>query len=426
MIRTLLAALLLAAVPSAALAQEDSQAIEEASYDRATQVQYVLLGTMKAEDVFAPSFLSAVPESQLKTIVDQLVAQNGPLLSVDELSYKGDAAIEFDLVFEKARAAAILQLSEEAPYLVTGFRITGVRRIDDAPQKILEDFIALPGNKGFGIYLLGEGGPQPILTNRPTEALAIGSAFKLYVLSALGREIKAGKRHWDDVVTLDAHSVPSGQMQDWPIGTPVTLQTLATLMISISDNTATDLLMRTLGRDAIAAEVVASGHSDPSRTLPLLRTVELFALKGGDPKRIEAYLAADDAGQAKLLDEWAGTLTPDAARVSTVPVAIDTIEWFASANDVANLYSRLRDLGDPVVTDILAVHALAPGQEDEYWDYIGYKGGSETGVINLSWLLKDKQGRWFVVSASWNDPEKPVDDAAFAALGARMLAMLHQ
>jgi len=47
-------------------------------------------------------------------------------------------------------------------------------------------------------------------------------------------------------------------------------------------------------------------------------------------------------------------------------------------------------------------------------------------VINLAWLLKDKEGRWFVVSASWNDPEKPLDDAAFAALGARMLAMLHQ
>jgi hypothetical protein len=424
MIRTLLATLLLTALPTAAMAQEDSNAIEDASYRRASEVQYVLLGTVPATDVFAPSFLSAVPESQLQTIVEQLVVQNGKLLSVDELKYRGDGAISFDLVFEQARAAAILQLSDEAPYQATGFRITGVRRIDDAPQKILADFIALPGSKGFGIYILGEGGPQPVLSNRPTAELAIGSTFKLYVLSALGREIKAGRRHWDDVVKLDAHSVPSGQMQDWPIGTPVTLQTLATMMISISDNTATDVLMRTLGRDALAAEVTASGHSDPSKMLPMLKTVELFALKSGDPARILAYTAADDAGQAKLLDQWAQTA--DGVSTRPGPVAIDSIEWFASPQDIANIYSRLRDLGDPVVMDILKVDALTPGNENDYWDYLGYKGGSETGVINLSWLLKDKADRWFVVSASWNDPAKPVDDAAFAALAARMLAMLHQ
>lgn len=424
MIRTLLAALLFTALPTAAMAQEDSEAIEDASYSRASQVQYVLLGTIPATDVFAPSFLSAVPESQLKTIVEGLVAQNGKLLSVDELKYRGDGAITFDLVFEQARAAAVLQLSDEAPYQAIGFRITGVRRIDDTPQKIMEEVAALPGVHGFGIYQLGEGGPQPVLTDKATQEFAIGSTFKLYVLSALAREIKAGKRHWDDVVKLDAHSVPSGQMQDWPIGTPVTLQTLATMMVSISDNTATDVLMRTLGRDALAAEVTASGHSDPSKMLPMLETVELFALKSGDPARIQAYSDADDAGQAKLLDQWA--LTDDGVSAKTGPTAISSIEWFASAQDIANVYSRLKALDDPVVMDILEINALSPGNEDDYWDYIGYKGGSEPGVINLSWLLKDKADRWFVVSASWNDGDKPVDDAAFAALGARMLAMIHQ
>ncbi len=337
-------------------------------------------------------------------LVAQLTAQNGKLLSVDELSYKGDGAIEFDLVFEQARASAIAYIDPDEPHLVTGFRITGVRRIDDAPQKILGDFIALPGNNGFGVYLLGDGDPQPILSNRPTEELAIGSAFKLYVLSALGREIKAGRRHWNDVVKLDAHSLPSGEMQRWPIGTPVTLQTLATLMISISDNTATDVLMRAIGRDAIAAEVRASGHSDPSRILPVLRTAEMFALKSGDPARLTQYAAADDAGQTTLLDQWA--LTADAGTPGAKPVAIDTVEWFASADDIAKVFARLRDLGDPAALDILGVNpGVAPADAGD-WAYTGFKGGSEAGVLNLSWLLKDSQDRWFVVTASWNDPEK--------------------
>lgn len=424
MIRALFPLLLLAAVPSAALAQENSEAIEQASYSRASQVQYVLLGTVPAAELFAPSFLAAVPESQLRTIADQLTAQNGRLLSVDELHYTGDGMVSFELVYERARAQAVMQLADEAPHQAVLFRITGVKRIDDTPQKITAELAVLPGIHGFGIYQLGEGGPQPVVTDRPTQQFAIGSTFKLYVLSALGREIRAGRRHWSDVVTLDAHSVPSGQMQDWPIGTPVTLQTLATMMISISDNTATDTLMRLLGRDALAAEVKASGHADPAKMLPLLTTAELFALKSGDPSRIKAYAAADDAGEAKLLDQWAPSLKPDISSM-TRPVAIDSIEWFASAQDIANIYARLRDLGDPVVLDILAIHPQAAPQETDYWNYVGYKGGSEPGVINLSWLLRDKDGRWFVVAASWNDPAKPIDESAFAALAARMLAMLH-
>ena len=67
--------------------------------------------------------------------------------------------------------------------------------------------------------------------------MAIGSTFKLYVLSALSHAIARGEHRWDEVVTLNQRSFPSGQMQDWPRSTPVTLQTLATMMIAISDNT---------------------------------------------------------------------------------------------------------------------------------------------------------------------------------------------
>ncbi len=39
---------------------------------------------------------------------------------------------------------------------------------------------------------------------------------------------------------------------------------------------------------------------------------------------------------------------------------------------------------------------------------------------------QDKQARWFVVTASWNDTEAAIDNDKLVALGARMLAMLHQ
>ncbi|TGD44549.1 hypothetical protein EEB11_02875 [Pseudotabrizicola sediminis] len=67
----------------------------------------------------------------------------------------------------------------------------------------------------------------------------------------------AGQRDWADVVRLDSHntSLPSGLMQDWPVGSSVTLHTATLLMIAESDNTATDLLIDLLGRDRIAARL---------------------------------------------------------------------------------------------------------------------------------------------------------------------------
>jgi len=218
-------------------------------------------------------------------------------------------------------------------------------------------------------------------------------------------------------------------MQDWPQQAPVTLQTLATMMISISDNTATDTLMRLLGREAIAAEVVASGHSAPSRMLPMLTTIEAFALKAGDPARAAEYARADDKAQFAMLDRWAPVLTRenvDPGRLATPqPLAIDSIEWFASAHDIARILARLRDGGDPAVLQILSVNPSIPEQEATYWDYVGYKGGSESGVLNLSWLLKDKRGRWLAIAATWNNAEKNVDDTKLELLALRLMRMFH-
>lgn len=423
------AATLALAVPSVTLA-EDSAMLEEAGLARASDIEGVLKGNLDPASVFSPSFLKEVPAPQLQSLTAQLVAENGPILAIDEFAYSGNGAATFDIVFEKARADASLQLDMAAPYRVSGFRITNVSPIDDSPVKILADFATLPGEAGFGVYMLGEDGPQSILTSKGSSQFAVGSTFKLYVLSALVREIASGKRKWSDVATLGAPSLPSGQLQDWPAASPVTLHTLATMMISISDNTATDALIHLLGREAVEAELVAAGHSDPAAALPVLTTVEFFVLKN-DPARIAAWQAAADA-QARhaLLSEWAPTLTAANANLGKLmtagPTAIDSIEWFASSEDIARAFMRLRDYGDPMAMDILAINTVMSDSETAAWDYVGYKGGSETGVLNLSWLLKDKQGRWFSVSMSWNDPAAAVDEGKLIMLGKRLIGMLQQ
>jgi beta-lactamase class A len=432
MIRLLLAALLMLALPTAAMAQNDALSAQDplaaAAVRRAKQVLQVIQGSAKPEDVFAPSFLQAVPASQLQAVIKQLTDANGAAQAVENLAYKGNGGAALTIRFEKARVEAAMQLSADAPYLVTGFRITGGEPIGDSPAKIVAEIEALHGRASIGAYALDPGGPRPIFESRAAgEQFAIGSACKLYVLSALARQIEAGTRHWDDVVQLGQVSLPSGQMQAWPTGSPVTLHTLATMMVSISDNTATDTLIRLVGQDPIHAELVASGHSEPGRDTPFLTTIQSFAIKS-DPAKVAEYAAADSKGRQALLAKWATLLYTnhvDPSRFSaTKPNAIDTIEWFASNADIARIFQRLHDGGGWSALNILEVNKALPDAIASRWAYVGYKGGSETGVLNLSWLLQDQQGHWFAVSESWNDTTAPVDENQFVALGIRAIGML--
>jgi len=53
------------------------------------------------------------------------------------------------------------------------------------------------------------------------------------------------------------------------------------------------------------------------------------------------------------------------------------------------------------------------------------KGGSEPGVVNLSWLMERADGRVFSLVASWNDPAQDVEvdkHQAITAAAVRLLA----
>ena len=148
--------------------------------------------------------------------------------------------------------------------------------------------------------LLGPLDGDPVFTyGDATRQFPLGSTFKLYVLAAVSRAVDEGRLAWDDVLILDAKSFPSGIMQSWPDGAPVTLHTAATLMISISDNTATDLVLRAVGREAVEAEMRMSGHSNPEKSFPFLTTREMFVIKSSDIG--ETYAAANEAERRAIL-----------------------------------------------------------------------------------------------------------------------------
>jgi beta-lactamase class A len=397
---------------------------------RAHQIPAVLSGQTKATDVFTPAFLAAVPASQIEGIATQLAAQYGAVGKVEAITAASPTSGTIDIGYEKAVISMTMTLEDSPPHKIIGLQITGMKARGDSAAKLDVDFRALPGRSGILVRRLNDPNPRapPLLSINAGERFAIGSAFKLWVLAEASRAIAAGERRWSDVVPLGPKSLPSGMTQNWPSGSLVTLQTLATLMISISDNTATDTLIRALGRPKVDAAVAMTGHSRPELTTPVLTTNEAFALKvdaNADLRR--AYVGGSLPARRTLLNANQRRLATDTlplAKFAAAPLFIDQIEWFASPLDLSNTLDWFRRAAGPETRAILAVNAgIAPGDAARF-GYVGYKGGSEVGVISMNLLIQTKAGVWYSVTASWNDTAAGVDELRFVSLVSRAVALI--
>jgi hypothetical protein len=155
--------------------------------------------------------------------------------------------------------------------------------------------------------------------------------------------------------------------------------------------------------------------ANPAADIPFLSTGEAFALKA-NASMLADYLKADVAGKRAILEKIDALGMEALAGLNlSKPVAIDKIEWFASAADLCRVMGWFDKRNDSTVLGILAVNP-GLGFSRETFEYIGYKGGSEPGVLNLTWLLRSRSGKHYAMSAGWNDPAKEVDLAKFSAL----------
>lgn len=118
-----------------------------------------------------------------------------------------------------------------------------------------------------------------------TEMYPTASTMKVPVLYELYRQAELGMVHLADRVTLRAaRRVPgSGVLQMMDEGLQPTVRDLAELMITVSDNFATDLLLGIIGRENLAATLRAL---DLRQThLPLTIWEMLASMVGLDPAR---------------------------------------------------------------------------------------------------------------------------------------------
>lgn len=343
------------------------------------------------ESWFASPFLAQVPLSQVEAILAQLTQQFGSFERIE-----GQAS-PFIVVFAQGQITAEMALDAEG-------RVAGLQFLAPTPRlgsldEAMATFQQLPGE--ISVLVLRDG--EEIAGLNAENSLAVASAFKLAVLAALQEQIEAGEHTWEEVVSLQPEwkSLPYSLLKDWPDGSPLTLHTLAALMISISDNTATDGLIHILGRETVEAYT-------PDNQ-PLLTTLEASKLKALENSELrERYQNGSEAERRQVIAALNDLTVPAVQNLSTEPTL--EVGWHFTTRDLCRLLAQVEAL------DLMTIEAGPGVANQEKWRRVAYKGGSELGALNLTTWLEGDNNDSYCVSATLNDPDAPIDQEMFFSL----------
>lgn len=361
------------------------------SLDERAAIERFFTATEISREWFAESFLAAVPFEQIPILRAQMTA---PLGAFEEVRRDGDRWLAR---FESGSIPTLAQLDAEGRFV--GLRLLPPLKRVSAFEELVEQFEALPGE---GALLVVVDGAEK-LAHGADHPFAVGSAFKFVVLRALAQAVEVGQLEWAQVIHLrsEDRSLPSGFLEQWPAGAPLTLHTLAALMISQSDNTATDTLIRALGRDAVEA-------ADPGgRNRPFLTTKEAFLLKDDrNAAWLQRWRSGGEVEKRIVVGELGGRPLPSAGIFATGPRATD-VEWFLTARELCRLAAELQGL------DLMTIN---PGVVSKsHFERVAFKGGSEPGVLNLTTWVRTLDGREACVCATRNADEE-VDTSELAGI----------
>ncbi|MFI6323531.1 serine hydrolase [Nonomuraea sp. NPDC050556] len=342
---------------------------------------------------FAESFLRQVPPAQINEVL-----KTWKDLRLDKVLFVRGTSLVAEMTLNGKKQN--LELTVDGSGLISGARMDDppVERTPPTSWKELDKRMrAVAPQVGFLAAEITKGGAcRPVHGIQPRTPRALGSMFKLYVLGAAAEHIK----DWKTELTIrpELKSLPSGELQNRPDNSKVTVEEAAKLMISISDNTAADLLLNKVGRKAVEAK---NRQWSSTRNEPFLSTRDMFVIKG--TKRVDAYLNAPDR-RAFLRDVVAKVPLSDITTWEK-PTAIDTVEWFGSPKDVCRAHASLRGLADERVNQAMSTNTLAAKELTDVW----YKGGSEPGVLALGFSAKSG-GRTYSVTLMASDPAAPIDE----------------
>lgn len=353
------------------------------------------------QELFADSFLNQLPASEVNRILDNYEDNLGTLEKVE------GSGGNYTLYFEGGTAPAQISLNEEQKIIGLWFGEFTVA--EDNVEDILSGFEELPGEVGICVI---KNDKEKVLGRNEEEPMAVGSAFKLFVLREVYDKINADSS-WDDVVMLDNRntSLSSGILQDWPEGTPVTLKTLSNLMISRSDNTATDHLIEYVGKENI------ENSMPEDRNVPFLKTVDMFKLKYAADSELQSEYVQGDKDKKREITASLRDVELKEDVIDNNPRLIDKVEWFFTAEELCQIIYKLKDANEIKINSGLVAK--------DKWHLVGFKGGSEPGVLQFTHLVqKNTDDDVYAVAVTVNDPQENVKEDNVQDLTTRLLSLI--
>lgn len=162
-------------------------------------------------------------------------------------------------------------------------------KIEDGLSKVEQEVEDYPGVAGFYVHDLEGGFGYGV---RPDEEFFAASVIKVPVMVGVFREVEAGKLSFDETLTIQEEDIApgSGGLEYQDPGTEQTVGDLLWLMITESDNTATNVLVRAVGGEDRVNEVSRSlGATDT--VLRQKVTVERAAVPALDNQTTPADMA---------------------------------------------------------------------------------------------------------------------------------------
>jgi len=182
------------------------------------------------------------------------------------------------------------------------------------------------------------------VSRRADEGFTAASTIKVYVLQALLEAVAAGEHDLSDEVELraDDQVTGSGVLKVLSPGTSYPLLDVATLMIVVSDNTATNLLIDLLGVERVREVVAARGWSGT-----YARGKLQVAAPAGDQKPSTSRTTPRDLADyfARL---WRGELLP--ADLTAVAKRIYLRQQFTELGRAVGYDSYTAEIGEsPIV-----------------------------------------------------------------------------
>ncbi len=372
--------------------------------------------TAEWEERLHETFLAEVPASELTALLNEQIRPARPFTLTHYQGSETNAVLTLDASIGDP---IDLSISIDETGEIMGLFFAPAAEPRDPASSLGEIEERLDDLEGTVSALVVRDG-ETLIDRNADDAAPLGSVFKLYVLGAVSQAVKDGRLAWDDVLVVDdtVRSLPSGELQDEPDGTEVTVGDAARGMIAISDNTATDMLIRAVGREAVEQTVSEFGHHDPAAMRPFPTTRDLFRLLWeADDETAAQWESGDEAERRAIVQEWETTpLTLDVSDIT--PTQLSTpgwdrgADWFATAHDIEAALLALDDDTDPRVQEILGVNPGVAIDED-VWSRVAFKGGSAPGVLAGAWYAQDDDGGSLVVVLLARDATAALDQTAF-------------